>query len=215
MLPGAGGNGDAGMGATENVGSRWGVLLWGWRVIGVSLGAGSYKDVAIGVPPAYVPMLNSPGPAHRGTGVTSTAPTPEWLRRPIPAPCQGSWRVPTARPGCHDNGRRPALLLRYRDSSTCSGNREIGRGRFPAAHPPAPHPCSKHCSLLHPSQICCSFTCHLFAPMFWGLPAFFWLPSGHLQSPFIPTISQHPPGKCPLAQGLGSLSPVSASAWST
>lgn len=56
--------------------------------------------------------------------------------------------------------------------------------------------------MLHPSGICCSFICHLFAPVFWGLPAFFWPPSAHLQGLFAPTSSQHHPGKCPLAQSL-------------
>lgn len=31
--------------------------------------------------------------------------------------------------------------------------------------------------MLHASGLCCSFTCHLFAPTFLGLPAFFWPPS--------------------------------------
>lgn len=39
--------------------------------------------------------------------------------------------------------------------------------------------------------------------MFWGLPAFFWPPSAHLQGPFTPTSSQHHLGKCPPAQGPG------------
>lgn len=116
-------------------------------------------------------------PFMQGIEVTSTAPAPEGLGRVIPAPCQGSWRVPTAQPGCHDNGRQPALPFRCRDSSICREYRERGRGRPSAAHPPIPHPCSKHCTLLHTSGLCCSFTCHLFAPTFVGLPAFFWPPS--------------------------------------
>lgn len=194
-----------GMGATGNVGRGWGMLPWGCRVIGTPVGAGGYRDAAMGVPPACVPMsrlLDSP--VRRGIGVSSAALTRERLRRPIPALCQGSWRVPTAQPGCHDNGRQPALPFRYRDSSICSGNQERGRRETLCCPPPSnPVPCSKYCTLLHPAGIFCSFTCHLFAPVFWGLPAFFWPPSAHLQGPTAPTSSQHHLGKCPLAQGLG------------
>lgn len=159
MLPGAGGDGDT-AGDFRDVtmdGGTWGGCLgWGphgllagaccrggWRVIVMPLGAGGYRDAAMGVPPACVPvsrLLDSLGPAHRG----STALTSERLRRPIPALCQGSWRVPTAQPGCHDNGRQPALPFRYRDSSICSGNQDRGRGGDSLLPTPqCPIPCSK------------------------------------------------------------------------
>lgn len=43
-------------GVTGNVGRGWGMLLWLWRVIRMPFGAGSYRDAAMGVPPACVPM---------------------------------------------------------------------------------------------------------------------------------------------------------------
>lgn len=136
--------------------------------------------------------------------VTSTAQPTSGSGRPSQPLARDPGGSPQLSPGAMTTGDKPALPFRYRDSSICSRNREIQRGGdslLPT--PPKPQSCSKHCTLLHPSGICCSFTCHLFAPVFWGLPTFFCPPSAHLQGAFAPTSSQQHPGKCPVAQGLG------------
>lgn len=208
-----------GMGATGNVGRGWGMLPWGCRVIGTPVGAGGYRDAAMGVPPACVPMsrlLDSP--VRRGIGVSSAALTPERLRRPIPALCQGSWRVPTAQPGCHDNGRQPALPFRYRDSSICSGNQERGRRETLCCPPP---------STLFPAVNtvpCCTRLGFSAASPVTSLPLCFGVYL-HSSGPHLPTCRVPLPpqalsttwGNAHLLKALarGSLSPVSASAWPT
>lgn len=100
-----------GMGATGSVGRGWGMLPRGQRVTEMPLGAGGYRDAAIGVPVACVPMGCSTILALRaGNRGDLDCPNPRVAWEAIAAPCQGSWRVPTVQPGCHDNRRQPALL---------------------------------------------------------------------------------------------------------